>query len=172
LFYHLKRGDVQFTPAGTGVTHSEKNEHGSEWVHFLQILVLPWTEGLKPKYHTETFPDGEKRKRFVTIISPVKGCVNAPSPANGAETACIEGTIPIHADFWFGAVIVLVGEYREWHVAGEGGVVKSDRKVYAYLPQIKGGKSRVRLNGSEDAVLEGDDVFVSRVNAGDGLVFE
>jgi len=45
--------------------------------------------------------------------------------------------------------IVLVGEHREWRVAGEGGVVKfkSDRKVYVYLPQIKGGKSRVRLNG-------------------------
>jgi hypothetical protein len=59
--------------------------------------------------------------------------------------------------------------------AGEGGVVKfkSDRKVYVYLPQIKGGKSRVRLNGSEDAVLEeGDGAFVSGVNAGDGLVFE
>jgi len=175
LFYRLKRGDVQFTSAGTGVTHSEKNEHGSEWVHFLQIWVLPWTKGLKPRYHTETFPDEEKRKRFVPIISPVKGCVNAPNPANGAEVACIEGTIPIHADFWFGAAIVPVGERREWRVAGEGGVVKfkSDRKVYVYLPQIKGGKSRVRLNGSEDAVLEeGDGAFVSGVNAGDGLVIE
>jgi hypothetical protein len=69
---------------------------------------------------------------------------------------------------------VPVGERREWRVAGEGGDVKceSDRKVYVYLPQVKGGKPKVRLNGSEDAVLEGDDVFVSRVNAGDGLVFE
>jgi hypothetical protein len=152
---------------------------GASGLHFLQIWVLPWTKGLKPRYHTETFPDEEKRKRFVTIISPVKGCVNAPSPVNGAEAACIEGTIPINADFWFGAAIVSVGERRQWRVAGEGGVVKfkSDRKVYVYLPQIKGGKSRVRLNGSEDAVLEegleeGNGAFVSGVNAGDGLVFE
>jgi quercetin 2,3-dioxygenase len=95
----MKRGDVQFTSAGTGVTHSENNEHASEWVHFLQTWVLPWTKGLKPSYHTESFSDEEKRKGFVTIISPVKGCVNA---ALGTETASIEGTIPIHAHFWFG----------------------------------------------------------------------
>jgi hypothetical protein len=66
--------------------------------------------------------------------------------ANGAETACIEGTIPIHADFWFGAAIVPVGERREWRVAGEVEVVKfkSDRKAYIYLLQIKGGKSTER----------------------------
>lgn len=60
-------------------------------------------------------------------------------------------------------------------VAGSGGFVKfkSDRKVYVYLPQMHGGKARVRLNGSDDAVLdEGDGAFVSRVNAGDKLVFE
>jgi redox-sensitive bicupin YhaK (pirin superfamily) len=173
LFYRMKRGDVQFTSAGTGVTHSENNEHGSEWVHFLQIWVLPWTKGLKPSYHTESFSDEEKRKGFVTIISPVKGCVNAAS--SETETACIEGTIPIHADFWFGAAIVPVGEKRAWRVAGSGGVVKfkSDRKMYVYLPQMKAGKARIRLNGSEDAVLEeGDGAFVSSVNAGDELVFE
>jgi redox-sensitive bicupin YhaK (pirin superfamily) len=84
---------------GRGFTRSGKNEHGNGWVHFLQIWVLLWTKGLKPRYHTEIFSDEEKRKRFVAIIRPVKGCVNAPSPVNGAQTACIEGTIPIHADF-------------------------------------------------------------------------
>jgi hypothetical protein len=138
-------------------------------VHLLQIWGLPWTKNLKPRYHTEASPDEEKRERLGTIISSVQGCVNVPNPVDGAETACIEGTTPIHADFWFGAAIVPVGERREWRVAGEGGVVnfKSDRMAYVYLPQINGGKSRVRPDGSEDTVLEeGDGDFVSGVNAG------
>jgi quercetin 2,3-dioxygenase len=100
--------------------------------------------------------------------------VNAAVTA-GTETPCIEGTIPIHADFRFGAAIIPAGEKREWRVAGSGGVVKfkSDRKVYVYLPQMKGGQARIRLNGSEGAVLEeGDGAFVSAANAGDELSLE
>ncbi len=36
----LKRGDLQLTSAGTGISHSEK-AHGSKQVHFLQIWSLP-----------------------------------------------------------------------------------------------------------------------------------
>lgn len=173
LFYRMKRGDVQFTSAGSGVTHSENNENDTTWVHFLQIWVLPWTKGLKPSYHTETFSEDEKRRGFVTIISPVKGCVNAA--ADDGEEACIEGTIPIHADFWFGAAIIAPKQTFSWRVAGNGGIVKfkSDRKVYVYLPQTKDGKARVKLNGSDEAIMEeGDGAFVSGVNAGDELAFE
>lgn len=38
-FYRIKQGDVQFTTGGTGISHSEYNEHGSETVHFLQIWL-------------------------------------------------------------------------------------------------------------------------------------
>jgi hypothetical protein len=30
----------------------------------------------------------------VAIVSPIKGCMNAPISADEAEMACIEGTIP------------------------------------------------------------------------------
>lgn len=63
---------MQFTTAGTGLAHSEQNENANKWVHFLQIWVKPWARGLPPHYHTETFPEEEKRKGFVTIISPLK----------------------------------------------------------------------------------------------------
>lgn len=172
LSYRMKRGDVQFTSAGTGVTHSENNEHESQWVHFLQIWIQPWSKGLKPSYHTETFPEEEKRRGFVPIISPMKGCVNAGPDTNDAV---IEGTIPIHADFWFGVAIIAPKSTFSWRVAGSGGIVKSksDRKVYVYLPQTKDGKARIRLNGNDEAVLEeGDGAFVSGVNAGDELTVE
>jgi hypothetical protein len=73
---------------------------------------------LKPRYHTE-LPRGEEG--FMTIISLIKGCVNAPSPTDGAEMACIEGTIPIRADFWFGLAIV------PWASAGSGVLLERER---------------------------------------------
>ncbi len=60
-FVRLHRGDVQFTPGGRGISHSEYNEHKSDWVHFLQIWALPWKRNLPPTYHTDTFPDEDKR---------------------------------------------------------------------------------------------------------------
>jgi redox-sensitive bicupin YhaK (pirin superfamily) len=62
LFYRMRRGDVQFSGAGSGVKHSENNESRTESVRFLQIWVLPWKKGLSPVYHTQTFAEEEKRK--------------------------------------------------------------------------------------------------------------
>ncbi|KAL9035954.1 MAG: hypothetical protein Q9180_004578 [Flavoplaca navasiana] len=41
-FYRIRRGGEQFTRGGTGISHSEENDHASETVHFLQIWVLSW----------------------------------------------------------------------------------------------------------------------------------
>jgi hypothetical protein len=60
----------------------------------------------------------------VAIISPVKGCANAPSPADGTEMACIEGTIPSMRISGSGWQLLPVGERRERRVAGEGEVAK------------------------------------------------
>ncbi|KAF7309380.1 hypothetical protein MIND_00308800 [Mycena indigotica] len=45
----LKRGDLQLTSAGTGISHSEK-AYGSKQVHFLQIWSLPSVSRLTPKW--------------------------------------------------------------------------------------------------------------------------
>lgn len=47
----MKRGDIQLTSAGTGITHSEK-AHGDKEVHFLQIWSLPSVSRLTPAYYT------------------------------------------------------------------------------------------------------------------------
>ena len=131
LFYRMKRGDVQFTSAGSGVTHSEKNEHERDWAHFLQIWVLPWTKGLNLTYHTESFAEEEKRKSFVTIISPVK----AGGSATREDEAAVEWTIPIHAVFLFGAGSSKPRTTFSWTVARAVGIgqFNRDRKVYVYL---------------------------------------
>jgi len=66
----LSRGDVQFTSAGTGIRHSEYNASKSDWIHFLQIWVVPDVNGVPPSYQTKRFEDHEKRGQLRLIVSP------------------------------------------------------------------------------------------------------
>jgi quercetin 2,3-dioxygenase len=176
-FYRMKRNDVQFTTGGRGIAHSEENEHAADWVHLLQIWALPWSKGLPPIYHTATFDEGDKRKRFVPIISPLKAGLDATAEEEKKALPSIPGTIPIHADLVFSAGIVPSGGTFEYTVGGgaDGASVqkKKDRKVYVHFPMTKAGKAKVRLDGRESAVLgEGDGAFVTEVDVGNVLSVE
>jgi redox-sensitive bicupin YhaK (pirin superfamily) len=63
-------GEVQRMSAGTGVRHSEFNHSKKDWVHLLQIWLLPEREGIAPSYEQKTFPDTEKQGKFRLIASP------------------------------------------------------------------------------------------------------
>ncbi|KAL8648381.1 MAG: hypothetical protein Q9210_005017 [Variospora velana] len=167
-FYRIKRGDVQFTTGGSGISHSEQNEHDSQPVHFLQIWALPWKNGLTPRYHEFSVSDEEKRAGFVPIISPLKAGKTATVEQEKAAIPAIAGTIPVHADLLMGASLIASGKSAVWEV-GTGVVTgKIDRKVYVHLPMANAGKAKVRL--PDGTVLgEGDGAFVTKVNAGDML---
>jgi quercetin 2,3-dioxygenase len=63
----LRPGEIQLMRAGSGVRHSEFNPSATEWVHLLQIWILPHTRGLDPAY-TEWTPgddSGDVAKRLV-----------------------------------------------------------------------------------------------------------
>lgn len=171
-FYRMRRGDVQFTTGGTGIAHSEQNEHRSETVHFLQIWAIPWKKGLTPRYHTRSFKDEEKRKGFVTILSPLKAGPDASAQEEKAAEPTIPDTIPIHADFVMGAGIIAPDKTFEWVAGGKAGL-ETKRKVYVHLPMTKKGKAKIRLAAREDAELsEGDGAFVEGVSSGDKLAVE
>ncbi|RAO67976.1 uncharacterized protein BHQ10_003988 [Talaromyces amestolkiae] len=178
-FYRMKRGDVQFTTGGTGIAHSEQNEHSSDTVHFLQIWATPWRRGLTPQYHTVSFNEELKRKAFLPILSPLAAGINATAAEEKEAKPKIADTIPIHADLVMGAGIIAVDRRFKWKVGGEGengeAVVenKSDRKVYVHLPMTKNGHAKIRLDGREGAVLqEGDGAYVKGVNVGDEISVE
>ena len=48
-------GEMQRMTAGTGISHSEFNDSGTVPVHFLQIWIIPATQGLKPGYEQHNF---------------------------------------------------------------------------------------------------------------------
>jgi quercetin 2,3-dioxygenase len=92
-FYRMHRGDVQFTTGGTGIAHSEFNEHNKDTVHFLQIWAMPWKRGLTPRYHTRHFADEDKKKGFVAILSPLKGGADATAEVSLLPRASLNGQL-------------------------------------------------------------------------------
>src|SRR2546421_407815 len=132
----LKRGDVQFTTAGTGISHSEFNANKTLPVHFLQIWVKPDQARLPPAYHTKNFSDDAKTNKLVHIISPVD------------ESKADDSTIGIHTDLHMFASLLKPGN-SVTHVV-EGNV--DNRRVYVHLTGTGGS---LKVNGSE-VLKEGD----------------
>jgi len=174
LFCRIKRGDIQFTTAGTGVTHAEFN-YGREPVHFLQIWAVPWKRGLAPRYDRGQYGDDDKRLGFVPLLSPLRAGADATAAQEKAAEPAIPGTIAIHADFVMAAGLIAPGAKFEWTVGAKAAAGANKRKVYVHLPMTKGGKAQIRLDGREDdegVLVEGDGAFIDGVNAGDKLVVE
>lgn len=65
----LYPGDVQRMSAGTGVHHSEFNGSDTQWLHLLQLWIMPKSKGITPRYGEAHFTDAQKLNRLQAIAS-------------------------------------------------------------------------------------------------------
>jgi redox-sensitive bicupin YhaK (pirin superfamily) len=131
----LRPGEAQMMTAGTGVSHSEMNASKSEQAHFLQIWILPESEGLRPGYEQKSFPDEERRGRLRLLAS------------RGGE----DGSLTIHQDVRLYDARLSPGQSVS-HRLGEG--------RHAWLQVVSGS---VSVNGT--ALGAGDGAAVSQESA-------
>ncbi len=82
----IRQGDVQVMSAGTGILHSEKNKNHDKEVKFFQIWVFPNKRNVEPRYDQQSFTEGDKHNKLLTVVSPI-----------GTN----DGGVQIHQDAWF-----------------------------------------------------------------------
>ena len=65
----IKRGEMQYTCAGSGITHSERNDSPDTTLRFIQIWVRPNAAGLVPYYHSYHFCQSDRLNKLQQITS-------------------------------------------------------------------------------------------------------
>lgn len=107
----IQAGDVQVMSAGTGIYHSEKNNHPTEAVKLLQIWLFPNKRNVTPRYDEISIKDIAQENSFYQVLSP--------NPDDQG--------VWIHQDAWFH-----IGDFN----AGKTGsytVKKQGNGVYAFV---------------------------------------
>ena len=146
----IQPGEVQRMSAGTGVRHSEFNHSKKDWVHLLQIWLLPTSEGIQPSYEQKNYPDVEKRGKFRLIASPDarEGSVKIHQDANIYVSVLESGDTAQHSFApgrygWLQVVrgsVVLDGETLK---PGDGAAIAKEDGIQ--LTAANGNKSEVLL---------------------------
>jgi len=65
----IKRGEIQYTCAGSGITHSERNDSQDSPLRFIQIWIRPRSTGLLPHYHSTHFKRSDRLNKVLQIAS-------------------------------------------------------------------------------------------------------
>jgi quercetin 2,3-dioxygenase len=65
----IKPGQIQRMSAGTGIRHSEMNQHPSEVAHLLQIWIQPAVEGVEPGYQDHDLEESSITGRLGLIAT-------------------------------------------------------------------------------------------------------
>ncbi|ESK94933.1 hypothetical protein Moror_14100 [Moniliophthora roreri MCA 2997] len=157
----LKRGDVQLTSAGTGISHSEKC-HGSQPVHFLQIWSIPSIRGLQPKYFTRHFSDEEKQDNWVRVVAPV----NAEGVLKDQREG--EGPAPVQSPLTMYATLLNEGKKLSMKMKRQKGYIHVVMR--SGYNEGKATGASVKVAGKE-VLREGDGVYTMQ-EAGSEVVVE
>lgn len=146
----IRPNDVQRMSAGTGIFHSELNQHLSETCHLLQIWIMPDQKNLSPEYEQTAFEPSEKRGKLRLVAAP-----------DGAQ-----GAVTIHTD-----TRLYAGLFNDKESATHA--LASDRMAYVHLA-----RGSITVNG--EALVAGDALMIRDVpvislangNVSEVLVFD
>ncbi|MHB8159423.1 MAG: pirin family protein [Thermoleophilia bacterium] len=117
----LRKGWVQHTTVGRGMSHSEINDNQDEALRFVQMWFLPSSTDLEPELHRKPVEKQERTNRLLPLVS-----------SNAAD----EAALPIASDARVFSSFLKNGRVVEHHLdTGRG----------AYLYVLEGGT--VRANG-------------------------
>ena len=150
----LKRGDIQLTSAGTGISHSEK-AHGLKPVHFLQIWSMPSKSRLQPKYFTRHFADSEKQDQWARVVAPVNATGVYADQREG------QGPAPVQSPLTLYATIISPGTSLSQTMTGKKGYIHVIQRS-GYNPGPASGASvKVSVGEqSEQTLSEGDGAYI------------
>ena len=143
-------GEVQRMSAGTGIRHSEFNHSKTEPVHFLQIWLLPDTDGLPPGYEQRNF-------------SPAKtpGKLHLVAAREGRE-----GALAIHQDVDLYAAVLKKGD-RISHI------LKPQRHAWVQVARGTITLNGTPLNTSDGAAIsEETEVAIEATTDAEILLFD
>ena len=149
----LKRGDIQLTSAGTGISHSEK-AHGGDEMHLLQIWAIPAAARLQPKYFTRHFTDEEKTDKWAKVV--------APAWADGVkDTREGEGPAPVHSPLTLYASILGTGKALSKPLEGKKAYVQVIQTSGYNKRQATGATVKFSTKGGDEVELrEGDGAYL------------
>lgn len=147
----LKRGQVQYMSAGTGVFHSEHNR-GEETLRFLQIWITPDKNGYEPNYGDFEFEFSDRIDQWLPIASSMDNKeLNAP--------------IDIHADVNVYAAVVSEGKSL-------GFKVRKNRQAYLVLVEGHAEINSVELSMRDALEITEEDININAVEDAHILVIE
>jgi redox-sensitive bicupin YhaK (pirin superfamily) len=146
----IRVGEVQRMSAGTGVTHSEYNASIKDIVHFLQIWILPHSQGIAPSYEQRRF-DREKMLGRLTLVASLNGR---------------DGSLTIHQDVCI-YVALMKNRDRIVHVAPAG------HKAYLHVAQGSVTLEQYRLKSGDGAkVINEREIHLSTDSDAEVLIFD
>ena len=145
----IRPGDVQRMSAGSGIRHSEYNHSNSDGVHFLQIWIVPETEGLEPGYEQKNF--GDKRRGKLRLV---------------ASQDARDGSLKIHQDVDMYATVLDNGD-AVTHA------LRTSRRAWVHVAS-----GTIKLNGEQlhpgdgAAIWDEAQVTITATSEAEILVFD
>jgi redox-sensitive bicupin YhaK (pirin superfamily) len=135
----IRRGEVQYMCAGSGMMHAEMNLSTDQLLRFIQIWILPNQDGLTPSYEYKSFQQKDRLNKWLLIAS-----------GNG-----FQNTLQIHQDANVFVTELLKGEQIEFatNVNRQTYLVCLEGKVITHHIELEQ-HGALRISNEESAMFK------------------